>query len=116
MTYKLSDLTVPQQKLVQLVHQNLQFGQIESLPIRNGEPDLQEELEVICSKKVFELRATPALPLTEDSELSPKWSAFFAELNQLRNGRIKAVQFRNGAPDSFDTPARLRVRDLSEAN
>lgn len=116
MTLKLSDLTVSQQKLVKLVHRNLQYGQIKSLAVRNGEPDLQEELEVVVDNKIFEHRIAPPHPLTPNSVLNPKWRNFFDSLNGFQNGRISNVQFKNGVPDIFSQPTRLRVGDLQKGS
>lgn len=92
-----SSLSAPRARL--LVHmQRLNFGRIENLEIRDGDPVFDPAPQFVRDVK-FNARNGPR-PEAEwaDFVLKAEVLDFFAQLDELGNGTIRALEVQHGLP------------------
>jgi hypothetical protein len=94
---RLSDLSSARQALVRLC-QDVNFGQILDLEVRNGEPIWDPGPTILSEVKLDSdetPRAEAALP---DFQLSAETRRLVCNLDQIKDGRITKIEIRDGIP------------------
>ncbi len=92
-----SGLTEPKKQLVETM-QRLNFGCIEDLAIRDGEPIFHPEVKIIQDIKLGgENGPRPELQHS-DFELKSQVVELFARLKEIGNGSIQALEVKAGLP------------------
>jgi hypothetical protein len=97
------DLSIPRRRLIELM-QKINFGRIEHLEVRRGEPILEPPPRIVHEIKIGgengprpELAAKDFLLKTEHVEL-------FQHLDRFSEGTIAAVDVRHGLPFKLTIP------------
>jgi len=86
-----------------------QFGRIENMSVRAGQPILDQELKVVRVARLGGERG-PNVPGGDEFELKQSVRDLFEELVRLRNGTVIRLEFRHGLPCMLETTAALSVR------
>ena len=94
---KKSDLSTPQAKLIELM-QRLDFGRIENLTIREGEPVLDPPPRVIRDVKFCGEKGPRRESDLDDFVLKSEVVDLFAQFDKLRNATIKRLEVQHGLP------------------
>jgi len=94
-------LSPGQRSLVDLMHVH-QFGRIENMRVRAGEPILNSDLKVV---RVARLGggSDPATDTTDAFELKKHVRDLLEELERLQNGTVISLEFRHGLPFLLET-------------
>ena len=96
-------VSLPRRDLLELF-QRLNFGSIEGLTIRGGEPMHREPgRDAVPTRILHEIKfAAENGPRPElqspDFPLKRQWVELFAMFDYIANGRIESVEFKNGLP------------------
>jgi hypothetical protein len=96
-TTRLKDLSAPQQRLVRLF-QTINFGRIEELEIRNGEPKFSPPPRVLVELKLDREDGPRPERHLEHFELLGQVVRFFDQLARLGDGTIERIDVRHGLP------------------
>ena len=99
------DLSPGQRTLVELMHEH-QFGRIENVPIRQGQPILDSSLNVVRVAR-FVSRDAAKVSRSDDFELKRQVRDLFKELARLENGTVIRLEFRYGLPFLLETTERV---------
>jgi hypothetical protein len=92
-----SSVSAPKQRLVELA-QRVNFGTIENLIVRNGEPVFDPAPRVIRSIRIGgENGPRPELALA-DFTLREPVVELFDHLSRIGNGTVESIQVRHGMP------------------
>jgi len=92
-----ASLSRPRRRLLELMQQ-VNFGRIEGLTVRDGEPVLDPPPRVIREIK-FGAENGPRPELgSDDFLLKAQVVELFAELDRLRNGTIDTIEVKHGLP------------------
>jgi len=96
-----SDLSEPEQQLVELL-QDLDFGRVEELHVRGGEPVFDPPPRAVATLKMQ--AGTPARGEAHLTDFSLKQSVVLLMLlmRQIGDGRILLVEVRHGLPVTVD--------------
>ena len=100
---RVEDLSPEHRALMDLMHV-LQFGRIENMRVRAGEPILNSDLKVV---RVARLGggSDPATVTTDAFELKKHVRDLFEELERLQDGTVISLEFRHGLPFLLETTA-----------
>src|SRR5258708_25705431 len=104
-------LSAQQRPLVELMRDH-QFGRIENMSIRAGQPVLDDNVRVVRVAKLGAKSGGTKLPSTDDFELKKAVCDLLDELERLQNGTVVCLAFRQGLPSLLETtphcPAAVR--------
>ena len=94
---RFSQLSGPRQALVRLF-QSMNFGTVESLDVRSGEPIFNPPPTVLLEVKLdSEPELRPELDVA-DFELRAEITRLFGQLDDLGNGSVERIDVRHGVP------------------
>jgi len=99
------DLSPAQRWLVDLMHLH-QFGRIENMLVRGGEPILNSDVRVVRVARLGSGTDGAKVTRTE-FELKKQVCDLFEELAQLENGTVILLEFRHGLPFLLETTPRV---------
>lgn len=102
----LSSLPPARQRLIRRAQQ-LGFGRIERLRLRNGNPEFDSPTRVIRRRKHGGANQPRPQASCEDFALKREWSELFAELEAIGNGEILVIEFAHGLPLFFEIEERV---------
>lgn len=92
-----TDLSAPSQRLLRLF-QMINFGRLEELEIRDGEPVFSPTPRVFLELKLdVEDRPRPEAGI-DRFPLRSQVGRFFTQLAQLRDGTVECIEIRHGLP------------------
>jgi hypothetical protein len=91
------DLTAVQRCLLEIVRQN-QFGRIENVPIRGGQPVVDRGATVVRVTRLGGQSEQTKLPDNNEFELKQAFVDLFHELALIQNGMVVRLEFRHGLP------------------
>jgi len=100
------DLSPGRRTLVELMYEH-QFGRIENMPIREGQPILDSNLKVVRVAR-FGCRDAAKVSRFDDFELKCQIQDLFEELARLQNATVIRLEFRAGVPFLLETSERVR--------
>jgi hypothetical protein len=95
------DLSPQWRALIELMWK-LQFGRIENMIVRAGQPILDGAVTVVCVARLARTGGTKASS-TDEFELKGQVRNLFDELARLENGRVIRLEFRHGLPFLLET-------------
>lgn len=100
----LSSVPPQRQRLVRLC-QNLGFGRIETLSIKNGQPCFDPAPRVIRRRKAGALPSRQST-IAVDFALKREWVEFFNDLDSIGSGTILSIELAHGLPiiHEFEEP------------
>jgi hypothetical protein len=75
-----------------------QFGRIENIPVRAGEPVLDSDVKVVRVVRLGSESDPLKLTNAEDFELKIQVRDLFDELARLENGTVIRLEFRQALP------------------
>jgi hypothetical protein len=87
---------------VELMHVH-QFGRIENMSVRAGEPVLDSDVKVVRVVRLGGESDPLKLTNAEDFELKIQVRDLFDELARLENGTVIRLEFRQGLPFLLET-------------
>src|SRR3984893_13825816 len=96
------DLSPGQRSLVELMHLH-QFGRIENMPVRGGQPILDRDVKVVRVARLGGESDPLKLTNAEEFELKRQIRDLFHELARLENGTVVRLEFRHGLPFLLET-------------
>lgn len=99
------ELTAPQQRLLRIMHE-CQFGRVENLKVRSGQPDFDGGTKVVRVTRLGTERDPSRRPAGE-FELKEAIRNLFAQLALLQNGVVERLEFRHGLPCLLETAGPL---------
>jgi hypothetical protein len=103
---RFSELPVARQALVRLA-QDLNYGTIRNVPVRDGDPVLGPELIVVVDIKLgADDGWRPEIGLT-DFNLPNELRALMRQLDSINNGEIEAIHVQAGLPRRLILRSRL---------
>ena len=91
------DLTARQRLLLEIMRE-YQFGRVENMPVRSGQPILDHDVRVVRVARLGCGSSATRIPRTNDFELKEAVCDLFDELAQLGNGMVGRLEFRHGLP------------------
>jgi hypothetical protein len=92
-----TSLSAPRRQLLETM-QRLNFGRIEDLEIRNGEPMFSPAPRIVQDIKLGgENGPRPELDAA-DFVLKSQVAEFFGHLSRIRNGSVEAIEVKHGLP------------------
>src|SRR6266852_2197263 len=95
-------LSAQQRSLVEMMREH-QFGRIENISIRAGQPVLDSNVRVVRVAKLGAKSGGTKLPSTDDFELKKAVCDLLDELERLQNGTVVCLEFRQGLPSLIET-------------
>jgi hypothetical protein len=98
------NLSAQQRWLVDLMREH-QFGRIENISIREGQPILDRDVKVVRVTRLGGKSDMPEISGTAEFELKKQFRDLFDELARLGNGGVIRLQFRHGLPCLLETLA-----------
>jgi hypothetical protein len=101
-----------QRLLVDLMHLH-QFGRIENMSVRDGQPILDSTVNVVRVARLGDKSNWTKLSNTGEFELKMQVRDLFAELMRLGNGIVILLEFRRGLPILLETTARCHPAPAS---
>ena len=107
------DLSPAQRWLVDLMHLH-QFGRIENMAVRGGEPILNNDVKVVRVARLGSGTDGAKVTRTE-FESKKQVRDLFEELAQLENGTVILLEFRHGLPFLLETTPRVVFAPKSSA-
>jgi len=97
-----SSLSAPRQRLVEIM-QRLNFGRIERLEVRNGEPSLdQAPPRIVLEVKLAGENGPRPGNGAPDFILKTQLVDLFAHFDRLKNARIDVLSIKHGLPFTMD--------------
>jgi hypothetical protein len=106
---RIQDLNLRQHSLVELMRKN-QFGRVENMPIRDGQPILDSTVNVVRVARLGgDSLATKSIA-GDDFELKRPVRELFDELARLENGKVIRLEFRHGLHSCLKLRQRPPVR------
>jgi hypothetical protein len=100
---RVQDLSPGQRSLVELMRVH-QFGRIEDIRVRGGEPILNSDVKVVRVTHLGRSHVAKST-LTEDFELKSQVRDLLEELERLQRGTVIRLEFRHGLPFLLETAA-----------
>ncbi|HYK91478.1 MAG TPA: hypothetical protein VE398_22095 [Acidobacteriota bacterium] len=92
-----SDLSRPRQRLIEIM-QRLNWGRIEQLVVRDGEPVLNARTRIIRNVRLGGREAARPELGKDDFLLKAPVIELFEHLDRLGNGRVMKIEIRSGLP------------------
>lgn len=86
-----------------------QFGRIENLEVRQGQPFRGEATRVVRSTHLHQRSSEDQSSNEDDFELKQAVRDLLAELEQLNNGTVVRIEFRRGLPFLLETTRTTEV-------
>jgi hypothetical protein len=105
------DLTDAERWLVQIMS-NYQFGRVENLAIRAGQPIIGQDVKVVRVAQLGGDSGGTKIPVADEFELKRSVRDLFEELSRLGNGLIVRLEFKRGLPCRLETTARVAPVEL----
>jgi hypothetical protein len=99
---KTQELSPGQRSLVELMQVH-QFGRIQNMPVRDGQPILDSTVNVVRVARLGGESDPLKLTNAEDFELKRQVRDLFDELARLENGTVIRLEFRHGLPLLLET-------------
>lgn len=96
------DLTSAQQRLLRTMSE-YQFGRIEQLEVRDGQPLVLSATKVVRVAHLGGGDGGAMVPNGEEFELKQAVRDLFAELTRLNNGTVVRLEFKRGLPCLLET-------------
>jgi hypothetical protein len=97
-------LSPARRSLVDLMHLH-QFGRIENMPIRDGQPILDSTVNVVRVARLTGNGHGTTSVAGDEFELKRPVRELFTELARLGNGTVIRLEFRHGLPFLLETAA-----------
>lgn len=91
-----ADLTDAELQLVGVMSHH-QFGRLENMPVRGGQPLLDRSVKVVCVERMGSKCGGTNVPSGE-FELKEAHYDLFDRLARLQNGTILKLEFKHGLP------------------
>jgi hypothetical protein len=91
------DLSPQQRSLVDLMREH-QFGRIENISVRAGQPVLDCDMRVVRFVRLGGDRCVAKVPKGNEFELKRSIGNLFDELARLGNGTVITLEFKHGLP------------------
>lgn len=101
---RFSQLSAPQQRLVRLM-QRVNFGRLENLVIRGGQPDFDPPPRVVCEIKFAGENGPRPEEQATDFTLKEQLIDLLAHLDQLKNASVEVLTVKHGLPFSMNVEA-----------
>ena len=98
------DLSREQRSLVDLMHVH-QFGRIENMHVRGGQPILGSNVRVVRIARFESGNHRTTSVASNEFELKRSVRYLFGELTRLENGTVIRLEFRHGLPFLLETTA-----------
>jgi len=95
-------LSPQQRSLVAVMHEH-QFGRIENMPVRAGQPVLDGNVRVVRAARLGTKSGGTNIPSTDDFELKKAVCDLLDEFERLENGTVVCLEFRHGLPFLLET-------------
>jgi hypothetical protein len=95
-------LSQAQRSLVDLMHVH-QFGRIENMPVRDGEPIFNSDVKVVRVARLGGGSDAAQVTRAVEFELKRQVRDLFEELERLREGTVIRLEFRHGLPFLLET-------------
>ena len=92
-----SELTAGRRRLVELM-QRLNFGRVEQMPVRRGEPALDPPTRVVREVKFGGDNGPRPEARRDDFLLKAQVREFFAHLDALGDGVVAVLEVKHGLP------------------
>ena len=108
-TLRFSQLSASRQTLVRLC-QDINFGQIQDLHVRNSDPVWDPAPTVLSEIKLDTEEAPRPESELPDFKLSAPIQRLMRRLDQLRDGRIEKIEVREGIPRRLVLTSPLALR------
>lgn len=89
-----------------------QFGRIENMAIRDGQPILDQNISVVRIARLGHAEIEDVCKV-EEFELKQQVRDLFDELARLQNGMVIRLEFRHGLPFSLETAMPIQVATQS---
>jgi len=99
---KARDLSPQQRSLVEVMREQ-QFGRVENLPVRRGQPILDHDVKVVHVARLGGEKGGTKIPSADDFELKQAVCDLFDELARLQDGTVVRLEFRHGLPCLLET-------------
>ena len=99
-------LSAQQRPLVELMREH-QFGRIENMSIRGGQPILDANVRVVRAARLGAESGRTKFPKTNEFELKKAVCDLLDELERLQNGTVVCLEFRHGLPYLLETTSLL---------
>ena len=96
------DPSVGQRSLVELMHEH-QFGRIENMSVRAGEPVITSDIKVVRVARLGGRSDAVKVTRTDEFELKRQVRDLFRELDRLQDGTVILLEFRHGLPFLLET-------------
>ena len=95
------DMTAAQVRLLQIMRE-CQFGRIENLPVRDGQPVFDGGVKVVRATRLGGKGLGTKLVSSDEFELKLAVRDLFGELTRLGKGTVVRVEFRHGLPSLLE--------------
>jgi hypothetical protein len=96
------DLSPAQRSLVDLLHVH-QFGRIENMSVRAGDPILNSDVRVVRAARLGGGSNAAKVIRTDEFQLKRQVFDLFEELESLPDGTVVRLEFRHGLPFLLQT-------------
>jgi len=96
------DLSRVQQRLVHIMSRH-QFGRIENMVVRAGQPVLDPEIRVVHVVRLGGDRGEAGVPRSDGFELKQPVRDLLEVLERLQDGIVVRLEFRHGLPCLIET-------------
>ena len=97
-----SELSPQQRSLLEIMREN-QFGRVENMSIRAGQPVVDRDLKVVRVASLGGESDGIKLPGTDEFELKRAVCDLFDELTRLGDGTVVRLEFKRGLPCRLET-------------
>jgi hypothetical protein len=97
-----SELSPQQRSLLEIMHEH-QFGRIENMSIRAGQPVLDQDLKVVRVASLGGENGGTNFPAPDEFELKRAVCELFDELVRLGHGTVVKLEFKRGLPCRLET-------------
>jgi hypothetical protein len=106
------DLSPGQPSLVKLMREH-QFGRIENMKVRSGQPILDQNAKVIRIARLAGQGGIADVAKREEFELKREVRALLNELARLQDGIVLRLEFRHGLPFSLEATMHCKMMTQS---
>jgi hypothetical protein len=106
-------LTPGQRRLIRLMREH-QFGRIENMKIKEGQPVLNQAVRVVRIARLNEVGRKATTPTIEEFELKRLFRNLFDQLARLGNGTVIRLEFRHGLPFIIEIMAAIEEPKASD--
>ena len=103
------DLSPGQRFLVELMHEH-QFGRIENMPVRAGEPVFNGDVKLVRVARLGSGNHAANLTRSNEFDLKRQVRDLFEELERLQDGTVIRLEFRHGLPFLLETTPTIVLR------